>query len=92
MHLFAPKHFLFPFLAHGVGTFAGAFAAALAAPGRARTAALVVGGFFLLGGIASVFMLPAPPWFSAVDLLLAYLPAAWLAQHAARRIASRRGR
>jgi hypothetical protein len=28
----------------------------------------------------------------AVDLHLAYLPAAWLAQHAARRIAARRGR
>jgi hypothetical protein len=33
---------------------------------------------FLLGGIANVAMLPAPLWFSALDLLLAYLPMAWL--------------
>jgi hypothetical protein len=39
-----------------------------------------VGGLFLLGGIANVFLLPAPAWFCAVDLLLAYLPAAWLGQ------------
>ena len=90
MHLFEPKHFLFPFLAHAVGTFAGAFVAALLAPARSRTAALVVGGFFLLGGLASVFMLPAPPWFSVVDLLLAYLPAAWLGHRLAVRVAARR--
>ncbi len=28
MHLFQPKHFIFPFLAHALGTFAGAFLAA----------------------------------------------------------------
>jgi hypothetical protein len=89
MHLFEPKHFLFPFLAHAVGTLAGAFVAALVAPGRSWTAALVVGGFFLLGGIASVFMLPAPAWFSALDLVLAYLPAAWLAHRLALRVAAR---
>jgi len=29
MHLFEPKHFLFPFLAHAIGTFAGALTTAL---------------------------------------------------------------
>lgn len=91
MHLFEPRHFLFPFLAHSLGTFAGAFVAALVAPGGSLRVALVVGGFFLLGGIASVIMLPAPLWFSAVDLLLAYLPAAWLGHRFAARL-SRRGR
>ena len=28
MHLFQPKHFIFPFLAHAIGTLAGAFVAA----------------------------------------------------------------
>jgi len=78
LHLFEPRHFVFPFLAHAVGTFVGAFVAAALAPGRSATPAYVVGGLFLLGGIANVLMLPAPAWFSALDLLLAYLPAAWL--------------
>jgi hypothetical protein len=29
MHLFEPRHFIFPFLAHSLGTFAGAFVATL---------------------------------------------------------------
>lgn len=78
LHLFEPKHFVFPFLAHAVGTLVGAFVAAALTPGRSATPAYVVGGLFLLGGIANVIMLPAPVWFSAADLLLAYLPAAWL--------------
>ncbi len=80
LHLFAPKHFLFPFLAHALGTLAGAFVAGLLAPGRSAVPGYFVGGLFLLAGIANVVMLPAPAWFSAVDLLLAYLPAAWLGQ------------
>ena len=78
LHLFEPRHFVFPFLAHAVGTFVGAFVAAALTPGKSVTPAYVVGGLFLLGGIANVFMLPAPAWFNAADLLLAYLPAAWL--------------
>jgi len=80
LHLFEPKHFVFPFLAHALGTLAGAFVAGLLAPGKSTVPGYVVGGLFLLAGIANVVMLPAPAWFSAVDLLLAYLPAAWLGQ------------
>lgn len=78
IHLFEPKHFVFPFLAHALGTFVGAIVAGLLAPGNSATPSFVVGGLFLLGGIASVFMLPSPIWFNAVDLTLAYLPFAWL--------------
>lgn len=78
LHLFEPRHFIFPFLAHALGTLTGALAAALLAPGNAKLCAYAVGVIFLLGGAASVVMLPAPVWFSAIDLLLAYLPAAWL--------------
>jgi hypothetical protein len=78
--LFEARHFIFPFLAHALGTLVGAFVAGLLAPGRSMVPAYVVGCLFLLGGIANVIMLPAPVWFSAVDLLLAYLPAAWLGQ------------
>ena len=78
MHLFEPQHFLFPFLAHALGTLAGAAVAATIAASRKVACAFVVGAFFLVGGIANVFMLPAPLWFNAVDLILAYLPMAWL--------------
>ena len=76
--MFAPRHFLFPFLAHALGTLSGALLATFIAPGRAAAPAWIIGGLFLCGGVASVVMLPAPAWFSAADLALAYLPMAWL--------------
>ena len=79
MHLFKPENFIFPFLAHALGTFAGAVVAALIAIGNKRRAAMIVSVLFLAGGIANVFMLPSPMWFNAVDLLFAYLPMGWLA-------------
>lgn len=79
LHLFEPRHFVFPFVAHALGTFAGALVAAWWTPGRTRGPAYTVGGLFLLAGIANVVMLPAPLWFSALDLIAAYLPMAWLA-------------
>ncbi len=78
IHLFEPRHFLFPFLAHAVGTLVGATVAGLIAANRRHVFALGIGAFFLLGGIAACFMIPAPKWFVAVDLLFAYLPMAWL--------------
>lgn len=78
MHLFEPKHFIVPFLAHAGGTFVGAWVAALIAATRKMTFALVIGVFFLIGGIANIFMLPSPVWFIIVDLVLAYIPMAWL--------------
>jgi len=78
MHLFQPKHFLMPFLAHALGTFAGAWLAALIAVNHKMKFALGIGAFFLAGGIASVFMLPSPTWFTVVDLVGAYVPMAYL--------------
>jgi len=40
--------------------------------------AWVIGAIFLCGGVAAIFMIPAPTWFVALDLLAAYLPMAWL--------------
>jgi len=79
MHLFQPKHFVMPFLAHALGTFVGAWVAALIAATHKMKFALVIGILFLLGGIASVFMLPSPMWFTVLDLVGAYLPMAYLA-------------
>ncbi len=79
MHLFQPKHFIFPFLAHSLGTFAGALLAAKMAATNKLGIAFLIGLIFLAGGIANIFMLPSPAWFSAVDVLAAYLPMAYLA-------------
>ena len=78
MHLFEPRHFIMPFLAHAVGTLAGALAAyRISASHRARIA-YVIGAVFLCGGLAASFLIPAPTWFIALDLSAAYLPMAWL--------------
>ena len=78
MHLFEPRHFIMPFLAHSLGTLVGSLLAFLIAAHRKAQLAYVVGVFFLIGGVAASFMLPAPAWFIALDLLAAYLPMAWL--------------
>lgn len=79
MHLFEPRHFIMPFLAHAVGTFAGALAACVIAASYKAPIAYAIGALFLCGGVAASFMIPAPAWFVALDLLAAYLPMAWLA-------------
>ncbi|PTS91959.1 hypothetical protein DBR27_20235 [Flavobacterium sp. HMWF030] len=79
MHLFEPKHFLFPFLAHAIGTFAGATTTAIIAISYKTKLPLIIGGFFLIGGIVSVCSLPSPIWYTVVDLVFAYIPMAYLA-------------
>jgi hypothetical protein len=78
MHLFEAKHFIMPFLAHALGSLVGAFVAAIIAASRKMIFALVIGAVHLLGGIAASFMIPAPVWFIALDLIVAYIPMAWL--------------
>lgn len=78
IHMFQPEHFLFPFLAHAIGTLAGAFLAAWLAPSRRMMLALIVGGFFFVGGVINCIAIPAPIWFEVVDLVLAYVPMAWI--------------
>ena len=85
MHLFEPKHFIMPFLAHALGAFSGAFVAAKLAASHKMKFAIGISVFFLLGGIASVFMLPSPTWFTALDLGLAYIPMGLLAGKLARK-------
>ena len=77
IHLLEPKHFLFPFLAHALGTLVGAFIATKISRSASWIPAMTVGAFFFLGGVMSVRMIPAPTWFATTDLLLAYFPFAW---------------
>ncbi len=78
MHLFEPKHFIMPFLAHALGTLVGAFVAAKIAASRNMLFALLVGTFFFIGGAISVSSLGGPMWFNALDLIVAYFPMAYL--------------
>lgn len=79
MHLFEPKHFLVPFIAHAMGTFVGAILTTIIAVTHKLKFALAIGIIFLMAGIVNVMMLPAPVWFNISDLLLAYIPTAFLA-------------
>lgn len=78
IHLFEAKHFIFPFLAHALGTLVGALIAASFAATNKKTYALGIGVLFLIGGVANCFMLPAPMWFMVLDVVLAYLPMGYL--------------
>lgn len=78
IHLFEPKHFLLPFMAHALGTLAGAIITAIIAHNNKKKFALGIGLFFLLGGIINAFMLPSPAWFIVIDLVGAYIPMGYL--------------
>lgn len=78
MPLFEPRHFLMPFLAHALGTLSGALVAYLLAASYKAPLSYVIGVANFCGGVAACFMIPAPAWFMALDLVLAYLPMAWL--------------
>lgn len=72
------KYFIFPFLAHALGTLIGAIVTGLIAASHKMKFSLAIGALFLLGGIAVSFILPAPIWFIACDIIIAYIPMAWL--------------
>ena len=81
---YAPIQFLVPFLAHAAGTLVGAIVATRIGPGRRAGPAYAVAALFLLGGLSMFFLLPnSPRWFVALDLIVAYVPMAWLGSRVA---------
>lgn len=79
IHLYEAKHFIMPWLAHAMGSFTGALITALLAATHKLRLAMAIGIWTLVGGIAAVFMLPgAPHVFVIADLVLAYIPMAYL--------------
>ncbi len=78
MNLFRPANFLFPFLAHALGTFSGAFIAVRIAASHPMKVAIGIGVFFLIGGATTISMIGGPLWFNVSDLLLAYIPMGYL--------------
>ena len=77
--LFQPRNYIMPFLAHALGTLAGAFLTAKLAVNHQIKLAMVVGFLFLAGGIQMIMLLPSPLWFNLLDALGAYIPMALLA-------------
>ena len=73
-----PKFFTFPFLAHALGTLAGALIAGLISKTNKMRSAFIVGAIFLVGGILVNIMLKGPTWFTIVDIALAYIPMAFI--------------
>jgi hypothetical protein len=77
------QYFIFPFLAHALGTLVGAFIAGIIVAKRKMRFALVIGVLFLIGGILVNYMISGPIWFIILDIVLAYIPMAWLGGKAA---------
>ena len=72
------KYFIFPFLAHSIGTLSGAFIVSKLSKRFSIILPLIVGFYFLSGGIYMIKILPAPTWFILLDVILGYIPMALL--------------
>jgi hypothetical protein len=73
-------HFIFPFLAHALGTLSAAIIALLISEDHKKFSSFTIAVFFLAGGVMmNLFMLPSPIAFTLIDLGLAYIPMALLA-------------
>ena len=72
------KYFIFPFLAHSIGTLSGAFIVSKLSKKTHIIMPLIVGLYFLFGGLYMVTILPAPTWFVLLDIILCYIPMALL--------------
>ena len=68
------KYFIFPFLAHSVGTLSGSFLVSKLSRNSNIIFPLIVGLYFLSGGIYMVTILPAPMWFVFLDIIVCYIP------------------
>jgi len=74
-----PEHFLFPFLAHALGTLISAVLISRFLKSQQFVFSMMAGILFLMAGVAMVIMLPGTPiWFILVDLIGAYIPMAYL--------------
>jgi hypothetical protein len=83
--------FAFVLFAQLLGTFTGALACATIAGRAPLVHAMIIGGFFFLGCILNVFLIPHPIWYSVTAPPLA-LAAAYLAGRAHRSLRFARDR
>jgi hypothetical protein len=73
------KYYIFPFLAHALGTLSGCIVALLFVRKWAKWSIYIIGYCFFIGGVMAGHMINTPVWFDILDLSFAYLPMAWLA-------------
>ena len=73
------KYYIFPFLAHALGTLSGCIVALLFVRKWAKWSIYIIGYCFFVGGVMEGQLINAPLWFDILDLSLAYMPVAWLA-------------
>ena len=86
MPYMGPEHFLFPFLAHALGTLLSALLITRFLKSQQFVFSMMAGILFLLGGVSMVIMLPETPIsFVLVDLIVAYIPMAYLGNKIASR-------
>jgi len=79
IHEYTVMNYLMTFIAHALGVLVGALIASILGVGKTLKLGLIVGGFFLIGGVMAVYMLPESAlWFKGMDILLAYIPMGWL--------------
>ena len=72
------KYFIFPFLAHALGTLVGATIAGLIAANSKMKFSMTIGFLFLIGGIIVNIIISGPIWFTIVDIAISYIPMAWI--------------
>lgn len=84
--LFTPYHYIFPFLAHALGTFVGAYIAYRWTSSNAWFHANLIGVVFFLGGWKMIDMLPSPMWYNCLDLIAAYFPMVYLAIYSVKKL------
>lgn len=74
-----PEYFIFPLIAHAVGTFVGALVACLVGAHSRLYLSMAVGFIFFLSAITVNLMLKGPMWFTITDFAFSYFPMAWIA-------------
>jgi len=84
------KYYIFPFLAHALGTFIGTFLVALIAGTHKMKLALGVGVTFLIIGIIAAIIVPTPLWYKFVDIIFGYIPMAWIGGKIAIKLSTRK--
>ncbi len=83
------EYFIFPFLAHALGTLVGGIVAYKIAANYKMKFALAVGVLFFIGGVLVNYLIPGPIWFAATDILVAYIPMAWIGGKIGEKMATR---
>jgi hypothetical protein len=85
MPLMGFEHFVFPFLAHALGTLVGAYFVTKMKVDKPLLKSMAIGFAFLAGGNIMALSIPnIPNWFILLDIQLAYLPMAYLGYRLAR--------